>query len=82
MTPEAKKAIPSTIRGLRHRLLQDLHVATEPAYRLSVRPQDVGLDKAAWTKRKRLDDWFGVSDQTTYKVHRLDEDFFAEFEEE
>ena len=46
MTPEAKKALSSTIRGLRQRLLEDLHVATESAYRLLVRPQDAGLDEA------------------------------------
>lgn len=57
MTPEAKKALSSTIRGLRQRLLDDLHVATESAYRLSVRPQDAGLDEVARTKRRRLDDW-------------------------
>jgi hypothetical protein len=57
MTPEAKKALSSTIRGLRKRLLEDLHVATESGYRLSVRPQEAGLDEAALTKRKRLDEW-------------------------
>ncbi len=57
MTPDAKKALSSTIRGLRQRLLDDLHLATESAYRLSVRPQDAGLDEAARTNRKRLDSW-------------------------
>ncbi len=66
MTPDAKKALSITIRGqqssttnrgLRQRLLEDLQLATESAYRLSVRPQDAGLDEAARTKRKRLDTW-------------------------
>ena len=57
MTPDAKKALSSTIRGLRQRLLDDLRIATESAYRLSVRAQDAGLDEAARTKRKRLDSW-------------------------
>jgi hypothetical protein len=57
MTPEAKKALSSTIRGLRQRLLEDLRLATESAYRLAVRAQDAGLDEAARTKRQRLDNW-------------------------
>jgi hypothetical protein len=66
MTPDAKKALALTIRGqqssatnggLRQRLLDDLKIATESAYRLSVRAQDAGLDEAARTKRKRLDSW-------------------------
>ena len=57
MPPEAKRALSSTIRGLRQRLLEDLRLAAESAYRLSVRPQEAGLDKAARTKRKRLDSW-------------------------
>ena len=57
MPPEAKKSLSSTIRGLRQRLLEDLRLAAESAYRLSVRPQEAGLDKAARTKRKRLDSW-------------------------
>ena len=66
MTPDAKKALALTIRGqqssatnggLRQRLLDDLRIATESAYRLSVRAQDAGLDEAARTKRKRLDSW-------------------------
>ena len=47
MTSEAKRALSSTIRGLRQRLLDDLKIATESAYRLSVRAQDAGLDEAA-----------------------------------
>jgi hypothetical protein len=36
MTPEAKKALSSTIRGLRQRLLEDLHVATHHQLALEV----------------------------------------------
>jgi hypothetical protein len=57
MTTDAKKALSSTIRGLRQRLLEDLQIAAESAYRLSVRAQDAGLDEAGRTKRKRLDSW-------------------------
>ena len=57
MTSDAKRALSSTVRGLRKRLLDDLKIATESAYRLSVRAQDAGLDEAARTKRKRLDSW-------------------------
>jgi len=57
MTPEAKKALSATIRGLRARLLEDLHAATETAYRLSVRARDAGLDEAARVRRARLESW-------------------------
>jgi hypothetical protein len=57
MTSDAKRALSSTIRALRLRLLDDLRIAAESAYRLSVRAQDAGLDEAARTKRKRLDSW-------------------------
>ena len=57
MTPEAKRALCDTVRGLRARLLDDLTAATEAAYRLSVRAQDAGLDAATAARRKRLEDW-------------------------
>ena len=57
MTPEAKSALSKTIRGLRQRLLDDLHDATETAYRLSVRARDAGLSEAALARRARLDAW-------------------------
>ena len=59
MTSDAKRALSTTIRGvqsstttggLRKRLLDDLKIATESAYRLSVRAQDAGLDEAARTE--------------------------------
>ena len=57
MTPEAKRALSMTIRSLRARLLDDLHAATETAYRLAVRVRDAGLDEAARTRRARLETW-------------------------
>jgi hypothetical protein len=84
MTPEAKKALSSTIRGLRQRLLEDLHVATESAYRLSVRPEDTGLDEAARTKRRRLDDWLDeqLRAQASGTRRREREDFRREAEQQ
>ncbi|WP_411876401.1 BREX-6 system adenine-specific DNA-methyltransferase PglX [Vulcanococcus limneticus] len=85
MTPEAKKALSSTIRGLRQRLLEDLRLATESAYRLSVkRIQDAGLDEAAYTKRKRLEDWLDEQRRALVAVGRSRprEDFLREAEQQ
>lgn len=93
MTPEAKKALSSTIRGqqssatnggLRQRLLDDLRIATESAYRLSVRAQDAGLDEAARTKRKRLDSWLDeqVRAQPAGGRRRKRVDFLREAEQQ
>ena len=64
MTPDAKSALARTIRGtssshggLRQRLLEDLHNATETAYRLGVRTRDAGLDEAARARRERFETW-------------------------
>lgn len=57
MKPEAKRALSSTIRALRRRLLDDLHAAVETAYRPSVRLRDAGLDEAARARRARFDAW-------------------------
>ncbi|MCC7070408.1 MAG: BREX-6 system adenine-specific DNA-methyltransferase PglX [Deltaproteobacteria bacterium] len=57
MTPEAKSQLSTTIRGLRARLLDDLHHAVEGAYRMSVRARDAGLSEVPRTKRKRLEEW-------------------------
>jgi hypothetical protein len=57
MTPEAKRQLSATIRGLRERLLTDLHAATDSAYRLAVRAQDAGLSEAARARRTRLEAW-------------------------
>ncbi len=58
MSTEAKRALSTTIRALRGRLLEDLHAATESTYRLGVtRVQEAGLPEAARAKRLRLDTW-------------------------
>ncbi|MFL4905934.1 BREX-6 system adenine-specific DNA-methyltransferase PglX [Streptomyces sp. MMS24-I2-30] len=57
MTSNAKRALSTTIRSLRARLLEDLHAATETAYRLSVHAREAGLDEAARTRRGRLEAW-------------------------
>ena len=93
MTSGAKKSLSSTIRGqdstttnrgLRQRLLDDLRIATESAYRLSVRAQDAGLDEAARTKRKRLDSWLDeqVRAQVAGGRRRERVDFLREAEQQ
>ena len=57
MTPEAKSTLSSTIRSLRTRLLDDLHAATEGAYRLSLKAKDAKLGEAARIRRERLESW-------------------------
>jgi hypothetical protein len=57
MNTAAKRALSSTIRSLRARLLDDLHAATDTAYRFSVRTRDAGLDEAARVRRGRLEAW-------------------------
>ena len=57
MTSDAKRALSTTIRSLRARLLDDLHAATETVYRLAVRARDAGLDEEARTRRTRLEAW-------------------------
>ena len=57
MTSDAKRALSTSIRSLRTRLLDDLHATTETAYRLSVRASDAGLDEAARIRRGRLEAW-------------------------
>ncbi len=57
MTSDAKHALATTIRSLRDRLLDDLHAATETAYRLAVASHAAGLDEAARTRRRRLEAW-------------------------
>ena len=84
MTSDAKRALSSTIRGLRQRLLDDLKIATESAYRLSVRAQDAGLEEAARTKRKRLDSWLDeqVRAQAAGGRRREQVDFLREAEQQ
>ncbi len=84
MTPEAKKALSTTIRGLRHCFLEDLRLATESAYRLSVRAQDAGLDEAAKAKRQRLNSWLDeqLRAQAAGGRRRQREDFLREAEQQ
>ena len=46
MTSDAKQALKETVRGLRTRLLTDLHDATESAWQMGVRAQNADLDEA------------------------------------
>ncbi len=84
MTSDAKRALSNTIRGLRQRLIDDLRIAAESAYRLSVRTQDAGLDEAARTKRKRLDNWLDeqVRAQAAGGRRRERVDFLREAEQQ
>jgi hypothetical protein len=84
MTSDAKRALATTIRSLRARLLDDLHAATETTYRLSVHARDAGLDEAARARRGRLEAWVAeqVRAQSTArgKEGRFAEDFRREAE--
>jgi hypothetical protein len=84
MTPEAKKALFSTIRSLRQWLLEDLQLASESAYRLSVRPQDTGLGEAARRKRRRLENWLDeqLRAQIVSGWRRRRDDFLREAEQQ
>ena len=91
MTPEAKSALARTIRGtststggLRQRLLEDLHNATETAYRLSVRAQNAGLDEAARTRRRRFEAWIDEQRraQGAAKPRRTADDFRRDAEKQ
>jgi hypothetical protein len=86
MTSDAKHALATTIRSLRSRFLEDLHAATETAYRLSVPSRDAGLDEAARARRGRLEAW--VAEQvraqgaTGNRVSRSAEEFRREAEKQ
>jgi hypothetical protein len=85
MTTKAKRQLSTTIRGLRARLLEDLHAATESAYRLSVRVQDADLSEAAAVKRQRLEDWLAEqerADAERGKRKRSREDFRRDVEKQ
>ena len=86
MTSGAKHALATTIRSLRARLLEDLHAATETAYRLSVPSRDAGLDEAARARRGRLEAWMAeqVRAQAAAgaKGSRSEEDFRREAEKQ
>ena len=57
MTSDAKRALATTIRGLRARLLDDLRASTESTYRLSALAHLAGLDAATRRRRERLKAW-------------------------
>lgn len=59
MTPEAKNALSKTIRGLRARLLRDLHDATQAGYRLSIPAQQAQLDEETRGRRDQLESQIG-----------------------
>jgi len=84
MTPDAKRALAPTIRPARARLLDDLHAASESAYRLSVRPHDAGLDNAARTRRARLESWIAeqIRTQPQSQRTRSADDFRREAEKQ
>ena len=86
MTSEAKRALATTIRSLRARLIEDLHAATETAYRLSVHSRDAGLDEAARARRGRLEAWIAeqvrAQGATGTGRNRSAEDFRREAEKQ
>ncbi|MGY1900769.1 BREX-6 system adenine-specific DNA-methyltransferase PglX [Nocardia gipuzkoensis] len=86
MSSDAKRALSTTIRSLRTRLLDDLHAATETAYRLSLRARDAGLDEAARARRGRLEAWVAeqMRAQSATKANegRSAEDFRREAEKQ
>ena len=58
MTADARRALSTTIGGLRARLLDDLHGATESAWRLSIAAAtDAGLGDADRRQRGRFEAW-------------------------
>ena len=84
MTSDAKRALSTTIRGLRARLLDDLHAATEATYRLSVPAGEAELPEAATVRRRRLETWIGeqVRAQAGSKKRRTADDFRGEVEKQ
>jgi len=65
LSPEAKKLLAETVRGtqqdptrgLRARLLRDLHDEADRRYRLSVPIADAGLDETHRQRRERIEAW-------------------------
>lgn len=57
MTSEAKKALSTTIRDLRDRLLEDLKASAESTYRFSMRVGAAGLSERVRAQRERLETW-------------------------
>ncbi len=84
MTSDAKRALSTTIRGLRARLLDDLHAAAEAIYRLSVPAGEAELAEAETVRRQRLETWIGeqVRAQAGSKKRRTADDFRGEVEKQ
>ncbi len=87
MTSEAKRALSSTIRAMRARLLEDLHGATESTYRLAIRARDAGLDAVKRTRRRRFESWMreqvrAQDGQGKGKARRTAEDYRLEAEQQ
>ncbi|MFE7369312.1 BREX-6 system adenine-specific DNA-methyltransferase PglX [Streptomyces anulatus] len=86
MTSDAKRALSTTIRSLRARLFEDLHAATETAYRLSVPARDAGLDEVARARRGRLEAWVAeqlrAQSAAKAKGNRSADDFRREAEKQ
>lgn len=57
MTPAAKRALSSSIRALRKRLLRDLQDSTEALYRFALSPAEARLDRSTLDRRARLETW-------------------------
>ena len=58
MTTDAKKALSTTIRGLRERLLTDLNASLDRTYLLAVPTQSAQLNARAKMGRQRLEGWW------------------------
>ncbi|MCY2990805.1 MAG: BREX-6 system adenine-specific DNA-methyltransferase PglX [Planctomycetota bacterium] len=84
MTSDAKRFLSTMIRGLRARLLDDLHAATEATYRLSVPAGEAELPEAATVQRRRLETWIGeqVRAQAGSEKRRTADDFRGEVEKQ
>jgi len=57
MTPASQKALSTTIRKLRERLLTDLRDGTESAYRLGLPVSESGLSETQAQRRIRFESW-------------------------
>lgn len=74
LTPEAKAKLSSTIRGLRDRLLTDIHNAVESTYRLSLPITKAGLAEEQQVKRQRLEQWLDEQVRSEVKGKNPDRD--------
>lgn len=84
MTSDEKRALATTIRGLRAHLLEALRAETERVYRLSVRARDAKLSEAAAARRARLEGWCReqVRAQGKTKTVRTEADLLREVEKQ